>query len=473
MSVIPIGATASTGLLPLAPSVRDDVDALVEELNRDYALVFVGGKPLIVTDTEDLLDDETVRLVPEYLHLDTFRVRLANRFVWQGKRRIPAAQAWIESPARREYRGVVFDPTGRTPPDVLNLWRGFAVTPAARGTAARCERFLSHLYEQVADGREDRFAWITDWMARLVQRPGARTGRALVLRGGQGVGKSIVGEVLGSLFGAHYLPVSDARYVTGRFNAHLEHCVLLQLEEATWGGDHAAAGRLKDLVSGAWHLIERKGLEPVKMRNHVHLLITSNNHWVVPAGLDERRFGTFDVAEHRRQDGDYFGAIRREMREGGREALLRYLLDLPIPDMPPPIPETAALVEQQLASLPHDLAWWLDVLHRGALPGDRAGAGEVPRHVLYQHYIEHAQRIGVPRRLTANQIGQLLAKLVPGLESAHRSQLTAGGSRARVWTYRFPSLGTCREAFAARVGSLGDPTLETDPALAWDAEPSP
>ena len=36
--------------------------------------------------------------------------------------------------------------------------------------------------------------------------------------------------------------------------------------------------------------IERKGQDTETVPNMLHILMASNNQWIVPAGLDERRF---------------------------------------------------------------------------------------------------------------------------------------------------------------------------------------
>jgi hypothetical protein len=46
----------------------------------------------------------------------------------------------------------------------------------------------------------------------------------------------------------------------------------LHADEAFWAGDHAAEGKLKDLVTGHDHFIEYKGKEPVRVQNFVRLL---------------------------------------------------------------------------------------------------------------------------------------------------------------------------------------------------------
>ena len=76
---------------------------------------------------------------------------------------------------------------------------------------------------------------------------------------------------------------------------HMATCLFLQADEAVSAGDKHAEGRLKGLVTSTVEMIEAKGVDPVKVDNHLRLMMTSNSDWVVPAGKDERRFAIFDV----------------------------------------------------------------------------------------------------------------------------------------------------------------------------------
>src|SRR3954454_18375911 len=131
---------------------------------------------------------------------------------------------------------------------------------------------------------------------------------ALVLRGGQGVGKTKVGQVFGSLLGDHYALVAESRYVTGQFNAHMMALILLHADEAFWAGDKTAEGNLKDLVTGDTHFIEFKGIDPIRVRNYVRLFVTGNHDWQIPAGFGERRFAVLDVGEAHK--GAISGSVR-------------------------------------------------------------------------------------------------------------------------------------------------------------------
>jgi hypothetical protein len=439
-----------------------DADAAVVEMNKRHALVMVGDAPAVLQEYTDADGRPAFRL----LSTRGFREWFRPLWAWKNEKRVAVADYWLSHPSRRRAEGIVFAP-GQETPGWYNLWRGFAVRPdAAPDPAARCGRFLDHVAENVCEDDPDLFAWVMGWFAQMVQRPTEKLGTALVLRGPQGAGKTVVAEAVGSLLGPHYRAVSDAQRVTGRFNAHLASCLLLYLDEATWGGDHTAAGVLKDLVTGHELLIEYKGKEPVRVRNHLRLLFSSNNDWVIPAGLEERRFAVLDVGTKHQQDGPYFAALAHEMAHGGRAALLAYLLAYDVDAVPlRQVPSTAALHEQQVASLQSPAKWWLDVLHRGVLPGDTQGQGVATADGLYADYIAHAQRVGVARRAIETELGTFLARVVPGLVRERR--MDASGARRRL--IAFPALAVCRAAFAESLGRHRSVVTWPDAQHAWNS----
>jgi hypothetical protein len=414
-------------------------DPAVAELNEVYALVIAGNQAAIMEERAD-----TFRL----LSISTFEEWLAGQWVQVGKKAVPLAKHWRQHPHRRRYSEIVFSPGGDVP-GVYNLWRGFKADPRP----GDCSKFLDHLRTNVCRGNEAHYNWVVGWFADIVQHPAQKCGTSLVLRGKMGVGKTKVGEVIGSILGRHYTIVADPRYITGRFNSHMVDCLLLHADEGFWAGDHAAEGKLKDLITGHEHLIEFKGKEPFRVRNHVRLLVTSNADWVVPAGLEERRFAVLDVGEDHLQDGDYFAAIDAEIDASGREALLHFLLnyDLKAADLRT-IPKTAALAEQKVASMTPEQGWWLDTLSRGELPWGCDRAGDCPAERLFDRYVEHAKRSGSRRRAIETTIGMFLNKVAPGLRKNRGGGYRAPNGDWVVGTvYEFPPLAECRAAFTERM----------------------
>lgn len=362
------------------------VDSNIAELNETYALVIVGGKTAILkTEGNDI----------SFLTIGAFDQWHANKHVTWNDKKIPLGKFWMSHAQRRQYSGVTFDPSRAEVPGQYNLWRGFSVKPVP----GDCSKFLAHLRDNICRGDNVLYNWVVGWFADIVQHPARKSGTSLVLRGPQGVGKTKIGEVFGSLLDPHYALVSDPRYVTGRFNSHLISCLLLHCDESFWAGDRTAEGRLKDLVTGAEHFIEFKGREPIRIRNYVRLLVCGNQNWLVPAGFGERRFATLDVGEDRKEDHAYFAAIDAEMDNGGREALLHHLLNFDLTTVNlRTIPKTTALLDQKLSSLDAEQGWWLDVLSRGELPWGCEWVRECATSKLFDTYINHAQRHGARRK---------------------------------------------------------------------------
>jgi Family of unknown function (DUF5906) len=115
-----------------------------------------------------------------------------------------------------------------------------------------------------------------------------------------------------------------------------------------FAGDRSHESILKALITEETLMIEPKGVDPFPVRNCLHVIMSSNNDWVIPAGADARRYFVVTVSDARKQDHEYFSAITAQMNDGGREALLEFLLmrDLSTFNVRD-VPQTAALADQK------------------------------------------------------------------------------------------------------------------------------
>lgn len=432
-----------------------DVDAI----NSEYALVLWGSKAVVVKEKPEGPIEDRVRV----LSLDAFYRWFDNKHTEvigaDGKiKAITWGRAWVTHCRRRQFAGIEFFPNPDGVAGVagyLNLWRGFGVTPSAEGSYTV---FRDHLLNNVCAGDRDIFNYVFAWFAHIFQRPRERVGTALVLRGRMGTGKTKVGEVIGSLIPSHYFPVDDPRYITGQFNAHMASCLLLQGEEAVWAGDKAAEGRLKGLITSEFQMIEQKGIDPIRLRNYVRLLMTSNEDWVIPAGADERRFCVLDVHPRCAQNHDYFAEMDDELARGGRARLLHDLLtfDISVINLRQ-APRTQALLEQKLRSFDQIESWWYNRLLEGSPTRGMEGWPEwVPNAALFSDYVKAAEEIGVRRKRDPAAFGVKLGKLVPGLTRARPRIEIEPGMAKRVWGLVLPPLEACRSAFEGLLGQSVD-----------------
>ncbi|MBM3951786.1 MAG: hypothetical protein FJ311_10060 [Rhodospirillales bacterium] len=273
---------------------------------------------------------------------------------------------WMVSPHRKEYDGIVFEPgKDRVVKNKLNIWKGWPVQPIK----GDIDPWLDHVENVVANGDKKIADSFHDFCAHLVQKPNEKPTFAVVLLGGKGAGKSLVGQVLGRIVGKdHYLSISQSARLIGKFDAQLGNALLIQAEEAFWAGDKAGEGVLKDLITAPSRNIEAKFRQPRQSPSYSRLFITSNESWVVPASIGERRFLVCRVSDERVGDSAYFRKLADWMNsEGGLSALMHWLLNRDISKFNPfeaPV-ITSDLIEQIIASFSPIQRFFFEVLKEG------------------------------------------------------------------------------------------------------------
>lgn len=431
----------------------DDTPPEIVEINRRNALTMWGGKAVVV--------HEEPSGAPQIRSLDAHRAWYANQIIQipdaaGNLKRQPLGAAWLSHPKRRQYEGVEFFPNpdgARGTPNFLNLWKGFSVEASERGSYAV---FKDHVFNNICNADAALYAYVFGWFAQMMQRPREKLGTAVILRGQMGTGKSKLGEVFGSLIANHFVQVDDARYVTGNFNSHMASCLLLQADEAVWAGDKAAEGRLKGLITSERQLIEAKGLEPVRMPNYIRCMMTSNETWVVPAGLDERRFCVLDVHPRCAQNTEYFREMQEELDAGGLQRLLYDLLRFDLGSVNlRKIPRTKALLDQKLRSLDSVDTYWFNRLWEGTTTTESPNwILQIPSSSLFQDYVKVSTQTGERRRQTSSQFGERILR--HGARKSRPSGNAEDGSSQRPYHYSLPELAQARATFESLLGQAVD-----------------
>ena len=141
-----------------------------------------------------------------------------------------------------------------------------------------------HIEVVLAGGNEEFALYIVRWIAWSIQHPAAQAEVALVLVGPKGAGKGTLVRCLQRVFGAHAFQVTSREEVIGKFNGHLQDCVLFVADEAYWGGDKRCVGRLQGMITEPTLPIERKGFDLIQVPNFLHVVMLAEPGWVIPAG---------------------------------------------------------------------------------------------------------------------------------------------------------------------------------------------
>ena len=430
--------------LPECLPEEHENESVIDELNKKHFVTMIGGKTTVVNE---VYDPSMERQIITCSSPTDFKNFYSNQFVPVEDRHVPLGKFWFNHPDRRQYKGLTFMPGESSPyQGNYNLWGGFSVEPTPSNSSVPFDVeafswFWDHIHQNIANGDDFTAEYVISWMADLVQHPRKRLGVSLVLRSdAQGTGKGLFARIFGHLFGKHYLHITNPRHLTGNFNAHLIDCILLFADEAFWAGDKSSEGALKTLITEEYRAVEIKGKDVFQTRNFTRLLIASNKSWVVPSELHDRRFVILDVNPQRARDTEYFGKMMKQMKSGGYEALLWFLLNLKIKiDLRNSMPETDAMKNSKVYSMTPVQTFWYESLVEGEFESGHNWEGPHSKRILYKSFKEQSKK----NEHTSREVfAKELKRIVDFKETRpHRER-----------SLTFAPLEECRDDFEKRFG---------------------
>jgi len=445
---------------------------VVERLNALHAVITIGGKTSVMTERESTQFKGRIERTfsqRQDLQLQYLNDRYTCGLNKSGKPIIKTADAiWLESPERRQYDEIIFDP--RLPPGgndqthVYNMFRGWPIKMDAKflkpaSIMKKWKKTRDHIHEVICRGNPLHTRWVLAWMSERFKHPERLAMVAIVLLGEEGAGKgTFATDIVGGCYHPqHFLPIASQELLTGRFNMHLADSLLVFADEAFFAGDPRGTGPLFAMITERTVMHEAKFLNAVPLPNMRAIIMASNNMLVIPAGPRARRFAVFEVDESHIRDYPYFQAIRDELADGGREEMLRYLLQEDFSDVNVyDAPMTGALMRQKELNFSPPIRYWFNLLRDRYVP-QTAGpilAWEnemlVPISAFVRDYIDqpymrkaHESKI----RAAETELGITLARLIP---SRRKRQLRAGGTPTRYW--ELPALSMARAEFGKAIG---------------------
>ena len=362
------------------------------------------------------------------------------------------SEFWSD-PKTIEYRQTAFSPEPQ-PADTLNFWVGITAKPTI-GDASVIKEFIRHV---ICAGNLALYKYLMSFLAHMVQQPEDKPGICIVLIGGQGVGKGIFFQLLGRIWGATTLLVSDIEQVIGRFNAALERNYVICMDEALFAGDKRSLNRLKSLVTEPQIRIEQK-YQPSRTINSYQRFFAATNHdHFAHMEHDDRRFLFLRVSDVHKQDAEYFRTLLKSLDEGESvEALVHELLNRSLTDFDARSrPKSAEHLRQRLKSLENFERYWYEVLRKGVITSDGLSDIDWSEPVFvstdnlvkgYKHANKNAERYTT---VQSEGIAETLRKVCP---SANKTKSTETHSSTRKRGYKLPHVCVARQDFERHLGA--------------------
>lgn len=420
-------SSVSEALLDALDAMEREQLTNVQSLNKEGAYIRNIGK-IYRPKLSDKTGGDTFSKVSEFRDEFMSRAKVAESVTESARgkitvKKVDAGMAWLSHADRLTYDAIMFDPFKEGDYDgIYNKFRGLPYKPKSGATKEDFSMLDAHMRDVIAGGNSEAYEYWYKWLAFIFQNIGKKTGVVPVLKGLQGAGKGIFCNFIGDLIGKqHYQAVATPQGIVGKFNPHLESCLLLFADEALFKGDHGTQNAFKALVTEPTLNIERKGIDGKKARNYMNFIMASNAESVFNLEKGERRYWILQVGEawaHSNQNDKKAHSIRSDyFKELGasldslavKSAFLGYLLSIDLAGFDVGnYPATGAQQAELLSGLDSLGAWLYNELSE--LQDFEAEYTSAQLHRRYIDYCDNMKLGGYDRK-TSTALGLYLKKL--------------------------------------------------------------
>lgn len=251
---------------------------------------------------------------------DQWKAAYAHRFdgpiveaVFKGKLRVRKFESLVYLPGKGEFPDG--EDGGR-----YNIWRDSGID-AKPGDV---DVFIDHLANVVPDDVER--GYVLDYLAMLVQAPGRKVHYALLVRGGQGTGKSWIGRMMTAIIGAPNVVFPSNDEVLSQWTVWTEGSCLAVIEELMARGRLDMANRLKPIITEPTLRIEEKKRSIYTIPNHLNLIAFTNHEDALPIETGDRRWLVIS-SEMKPMDEAYYERLFAFLEGDGPAYVKHYLLN--------------------------------------------------------------------------------------------------------------------------------------------------
>ena len=142
----------------------------------------------------------------------------------------------------------------------------------------------------------------------------------------QGIGKSLLGQIMGRIYGENFSEVSKDE-LTSQFNGWCVNKQFILGDEITGSDSKREADKLKGLITREYLTANEKHQATYPLRDCANYLLTSNHENAVFITDNDRRFAIHHVGEQPKPDKFYLTIDKWMRSDVGPSALFYYLLN--------------------------------------------------------------------------------------------------------------------------------------------------
>lgn len=359
---------AEPWLLPL-PMLKEG-----EKAGLDDVLVAKGAEFVLEIEPEKFADTAALSALNEeiaYITKDNAVYHFATHGLYQQTQRITGlmfadrqivvydskgqpveknlAAEWLKWPGRRRHPALSYAPGKEKvlPNGEYNVWPGWPIKPK-RGDVTL---FIGLIDALLIGASKEQRKWFMQWLAYPIQHPGTKLYTAVLLYSNhQGVGKSLLGQTLGKIYGENFSEI-NAEALHAPFNDWARHKQFILGDEVTGRERKEDAEHLKNLMTQAFVRINVKYQAAYALPDCINYLLTTNNPDAISLDLHDRRFFVWEVPE-KRLDEKFFQKYNTWFStEVGIAAVFEYLLRVDLAGFNPKAHAPATRAKQDMQEL--------------------------------------------------------------------------------------------------------------------------
>ena len=245
-----------------------------------------------------------------------------------------------------------------------NIWRPSGI----EAKPGDVQPFLDHMVYLFGDEAERGHA--LDYLAMLVQRPDQKVNFALLVKGGQGTGKSWIGRLMTKIIGQRNVVLPSNSEVMSQWTAWTEGAQLGIVEELMAPGRFDMANRLKPIITEPYLRIESKGCSLYSIPNKLNLLAFTNHDDAVPIERGDRRWLVL-FSDAKPLDEAYYERLFDFLDGDGPAAVKNWLMERRIGLNPKGLaPKTVGKDQMRRLSMGDAEQYLTELLEEGSAPFD-------------------------------------------------------------------------------------------------------
>lgn len=299
-----------------------------EDLGPGRELHRLNSEVAVVHDTGEIVELTTGNVYSMSVFSDTVYRNRTYMETDDNKRMVRkyAAKEWLSFDHRTRVTQLAYEPGCNnmiTPSGAYNTWypQRWPIEPR-KASVAPWEALLQYVLEQCSDEHKK---WLRQWFAYPIQHPGTKLHTAVLVWGGQGGGKTMLGQSMKYIYGRNFSKVGNSM-LGSQFNGWAQNRQFVLGEEISMGDKRGLADNLKDMITGSTININVKNRKTYDIDDCINYYFSSNHQDAIYLEPDDRRMFVVHVEKYQKWTYEQFEAYDNWLaKEGGAQALFHYL----------------------------------------------------------------------------------------------------------------------------------------------------